>query len=113
VASRIRVYIRRKLASDKIWKNLTVVFSDANCPGEGEHKIMEFIRQERASPNYNPNLSHCIYGADADLIMLGLATHEPRFFIIREIVVTANDKWCTTCGKKGHYFTDCTVASSI
>lgn len=74
---------------------------------------MDFIRQERSSANYNPNQSHCIYGADADLIMLALATHEPRFYIIREVVVTANDKWCTTCGKKGHYFTDCTVASSI
>lgn len=35
VAERIRVYIRRKLATDRMWKNLTVVFSDANCPGEG------------------------------------------------------------------------------
>ncbi len=51
---------------------------------------MEFIRQERASPTYNPNQYHCIYGADADLIMLGLAAHEPRFFIIREVVVTAS-----------------------
>lgn len=40
VAERIRIYIRKRLGSDKNWKNLTVVFSDANCPGEGEHKIM-------------------------------------------------------------------------
>lgn len=36
---------------------------------------MDFIRQERASPEYSSGQSHCIYGADADLIMLGLATH--------------------------------------
>lgn len=74
---------------------------------------MEFIRQQRASETYDPNQIHCIYGADADLIMLGLATHEPRFFIIREVVVTANDKWCTQCGKKGHYFTECRPAATI
>ena len=74
---------------------------------------MEYIRQQRASENYNPNQVHCIYGADADLIMLGLATHEPRFYIIREVVVTAMDKWCTSCGRKGHYFTDCRGAGSI
>ncbi len=75
VSERIRGYVRERLAKDRFWKNLTVVFSDANCPGEGEHKIMDFIRQERASDMYNPNQAHCIYGADADLIMLSLATH--------------------------------------
>lgn len=75
VADAIRSYVKDRLASHRLWKNLTVIFSDANCPGEGEHKIMEFIRQERASATYDPNQTHCIYGADADLIMLGLAAH--------------------------------------
>ena len=113
VAEAIRGYVKNRLAGHRLWRNLSVIFSDANCPGEGEHKIMEFIRQERASATYDPNQSHCIYGADADLIMLGLAAHEPRFFIIREIVITANDKWCSTCGKRGHYFLDCRAADSI
>jgi 5'-3' exonuclease len=33
VSDRIRSYVKKKLSTDKLWKNLTVVFSDANCPG--------------------------------------------------------------------------------
>ena len=49
VSERIRGFIKRRMQSHRLWRNLTVICSDANCPGEGEHKIMEFIRQERAS----------------------------------------------------------------
>ena len=81
-------------------------------PGEGEHKILDFIRSQRAQPGYNADTSHCIYGADADLIMLGLSTHEPHFFILREAVMQEKDKKCRRCGKMGHLSHECESEAS-
>ena len=86
-SQRILEFIREKLQSDPKWQDLTLVFSGHDVPGEGEHKILEFIRSEKHKPGYDPNTSHCIFGQDGDLMMLGLATHEPHTCLLREEVV--------------------------
>jgi 5'-3' exonuclease len=80
-------FVQYKIATDPKWQKLTIIFSGPNVPGEGEHKIMDFIRAEKRRPDYDPNLRHCIMGQDGDLIMLGLATHEPNLVLLRERVV--------------------------
>jgi len=106
----LRYYIHDRMTNDPLWQKLKfrVVMSDANIPAEGEHKFMSFIRIQRAQPNYDPNMRHCIYGADADLIMLALATHEAHVAIIREVVVPKAEKKCTLCGGTGHVASECT-----
>lgn len=87
LATALRNFVAERVQSSLAWQNLVVVFSDASVPGEGEHKIAEFIRRERTQAGYNPNLKHVMYGLDADLIMLALATHEVNFTILREEVI--------------------------
>ena len=78
----ITCFIKWKMVQDENWKKIKVVFSGSNVPGEGEHKIMTYIRNNRNSPDTR----HCIYGLDADLILLALITHEPYTIILREEV---------------------------
>jgi len=49
---------------------------------------MNFIRKMRKHDKYDEkDLKHCLYGLDADLIMLGLVSREKHFTLLREKLV--------------------------
>jgi hypothetical protein len=82
LSAHIDFFIKRKIHEDSEWRNLEIVFSDGNVPGEGEHKIMDYIRSK--APTQSLRETHCIYGNDSDLVLLGLKLHLPNIFILRE-----------------------------
>lgn len=82
----LQYFIHDKISNDSKWREVQIIFSGHEVPGEGEHKIMNFIRHLKSQKDFNQNTRHCIYGLDADLIMLGLSTHGPHFALLREEV---------------------------
>jgi len=88
-------YIRKKVSENKNWKDLEIIFSNDRVPGEGEHKLINYIRKYGDKQE-----TYCINGLDADLIMLTLGTHCPNFYILREDMYDrGNDFFCINMGK--------------
>jgi 5'-3' exoribonuclease 2 len=114
LAASLRYWVVQKMNTDAAWAEMEVIISDASVPGEGEHKIMDFIRRQRVNEGHDPNTRHVIYGLDADLIMLALATHEPHFKVLREDVFFQPNggNGCRKCGEQGHFAANCTSACS-
>ena len=55
-----------------------IYFSSAYTPGEGEHKILQHIR------NSDKDYKYVIYGLDADLIFLALSSNKDNIYLLRE-----------------------------
>lgn len=62
---------------------LGAIFSSPNDPGEGEHKIMNFIRSRKEADEVFDKYSHCIYSPDGDLIMLCMTTYLDQIYLLR------------------------------
>lgn len=63
--------------------------SNADEPGEGEHKMIHFIKANPLTPS---NMCDVIYGLDADLIMLSLTCKQKNIVLMRESTNFINEK---------------------
>ena len=74
-------HIRRFIISERKSLPRTVIYSSHLVPGEGEHKIMELMRDGKT---YVGEGIHMLHGNDADLNMLALLSPISNIWIIRE-----------------------------
>ncbi|CUG87179.1 5-3 exonuclease, putative [Bodo saltans] len=97
VAQYVHKRVVDKIAStDALWSGLSVVCSDTSTPGEGEHKLIDFIRAQTSYAHMDsknmfhtsrggPKPAHVICGLDADLILLCLSLHLESVYIMRDV----------------------------
>jgi len=86
-------YLNIKKKNNKSENKIKYIFSTSNTPGEGEHKILQYIRDNKDS-----NVSRVIYGLDADLLYLSLASECNSIYLLREITefhnINSDDGFC-------------------
>lgn len=96
---RLNLYIERHARKQRQgdWNHLDVLFSSEKVPGEGEAKCFAYMRDTFTDPNE----SFCIYGLDADLIMLCLALNRPNVYVYRDNVYDPKTRYLLQIDKLG------------
>lgn len=75
----------KTLKEQEPWKDVEFIISDTSEPGEGEHKIMNYIRlnlNKNKVKGTNTNIG--IYGLDADLMFLTMCVQRTNIYLVRE-----------------------------
>lgn len=92
----LKTNLEKKLETD--WLNITTIyFMDSLVPGEGEHKLFDFLRSNQLKI-INKKFNIIIVGNDADLIMLSLLVStlflkENLLYILREDLTFKKSKF--------------------
>lgn len=75
--------IEKHLETSVLYDNIPkVIFNSWKLPGEGEHKILNFLRSNKSS--IDDSIKTVIYGLDGDLIFLSMASQISNMYLLRE-----------------------------
>jgi 5'-3' exonuclease len=80
---KLHQHILQHIKENKLNLNIDYVYSSYHTMGEGEHKILQDIK-ERSKNLANKQEVYCIYGLDADLIFLAMASNKEKIYLLRE-----------------------------
>lgn len=72
-------YIKMMMTYSTEWQQLKVIYSNEKVPGEGEHKAVSLLKA-----HVPLCMSVCMYGSDADIILLGTLLPHRTVTIARE-----------------------------
>jgi 5'-3' exonuclease len=79
---KLKNYYEQKitLSTDPLYR-FKIIYDSYMTPGEGEHKILQYIKENN---HHHRDGAVVIYGLDADLIFLSMASHLNNIFLLRE-----------------------------
>lgn len=88
---KLRLAINKHIKTSPIMAEIKeIIFNDWSNPGEGEHKILDYIRNNPPSEGVIDENGErlmpktIIYGLDGDLIMLAMSSQLNNVFLVRE-----------------------------
>lgn len=77
----LREFLQIKRETSPNWNKFRIILSDNHECGEGEHKIINYMRNSYG----NPSETHCLYSNDADVILLSLASRIENICILQVV----------------------------
>lgn len=78
---RLVKHFEQMIANRESGQTFNIIYSSYLTPGEGEHKILQYIKNNCP---VRSNYARVIYGLDADLIFLAMASQYDNLYLLRE-----------------------------
>ncbi len=81
----IQFHIRNEMnQGNSLWRRLKIVYSPSSTPGEGEHKLLKYIRHiETLKKSTNESFTHAFFSPDADILILSMTSYAREIYWVR------------------------------